>query len=102
MHICEIVLYLTKYIENNNDRDKNLAKCKTIGVVELINENSPICIIRSKRPGHESNTCVSAKFVKEKELIRKKVVIIEEKINNNPQTKNQYPYIATKIQSLEK
>ena len=96
MNICEIVLYLTKYIENNNDRDKNLARCKTFGVVELLNENSPICIIRSKRPGRESNTCVIAKYVKEKELIGKTVVIIEEEANNNPQTRNQYPYLAKK------
>ena len=102
MNICEIVLYLTKYIENNNDHDKNLARCKTFGVVELLNENSPICIIRSKRPGRESNTCVLAKYVKEKELIGKTVVIIEEEANNNPQTRNQYPYLAKKIQSLEK
>ncbi len=102
MNICEIVLYLTKYIENNNDHDKNLARCKTFGVVELLNENSPICIIRSKRPGRESNTCVIAKYVKEKELIGKTVVIIEEEANNNPQTRNQYPYLAKKIQSLEK
>ena len=39
---------------------------------------------------------------KAKGLVGKKVVIIKEELNTNPNTKELYPFFATKIQSLEK
>jgi hypothetical protein len=77
----------------------NRNMCKTIGIVENIKDNPSICLIRSKRVGHETSFCLSSIA---KGLIGKKVVIIEEEENNNPKTSNQYPYEAKKIQSLEK
>ena len=99
LHVCEIVLFMNRYISRKKNRSENLKMCKTFGVVEEIKDNPSICIIRSKRVGHELSICLSAKA---KGLVGKKVVIIEEEINTNPKTKDLYPYFATKLQSLEK
>lgn len=100
LQICEIVLWLNNHIKCNQDVDKNKQMCKTIGVVEKVEGNNSICVIKSKRKGRESNICLSAK--KHKDLIGKYVVILEESNNSNPETQKQYPYFATKILSLEK
>ena len=55
-----------------------------------------ICVIKSKRIGRESCICVSAKFASSKNLIGKKIVVLEESENTNPTTKADYPYFATK------
>ena len=99
LQICEIVLWLNNYIKCHQDKVENRKMCKTIGVVEEIKDNPSISLIRSKRVGHELSICLSAKA---KGLVGKKVVIIKEEQNTNPNTKELYPYFATKIQSLEK
>lgn len=99
LQICEIILWLNNYIKSHQNIEDNIKMCKTIGIVEEINNNPSICLIRSKRFGHESSICLSAKA---KGLVGKKVVIIKDELNNNPNTKELYPYFATKIQSLEK
>ena len=71
--------------------------CKTIGVVEKINDNSSICLIRSKRVGRESSICISYRHAYENELIGKKVVVLEEDINPRMETKESYPYVAKKV-----
>jgi hypothetical protein len=99
LQICEIILWLKGFIESHQNNDENRNMCKTIGVVERIRDNPSICVIRSKRVGHESSICLSAKA---KGLVGKKVVIIKEELNTNPNTKESYPFIATILQSLEK
>ena len=99
LQICEIVLWLNNYIKCHQNKEENRKMCKTIGVVEDIKDNPSICLIRSKRVGHELSICLSAKA---KGLVGKKIVIIKEEQNTNPNTKELYPYFATKIQSLEK
>lgn len=47
MQICEIVLFMTNYIESHQDRVKNKTMCKTIGLVEQIESSESICIITS-------------------------------------------------------
>ena len=102
LQVCEIVLFMNRYISRNNNRSENLKMCKTFGVIERIEGNDSICVIKSKRMGRESNICLSAKYANDKGLMGKKVVILEEGINKNPETKGIYPYFATKFQSLEK
>lgn len=100
LQICEIVLWLNNYIKSHQDIDKNKKMCKTIGVVEKIEGNNSICVIKSKRKGREFNICLSAQ--KYKNLIGQSVVVLEETNNTNAGTNKQYPYFATKLQSLEK
>ena len=102
MQISEIVLFLTKYIANYNDKYENIKMCKTTGYVEQIAGNNSICLIRSKRPGHETNVCISKGYAIENNLIGKKVVVMEEIKNEFPETKEIYSYIAKKVLSLEK
>lgn len=99
LQICEIILWLNNYINLHQNIEENRKMCKTIGVVEEIKDNPSICLIRSKRVGHESSISLSAKA---KGLVGKKVVIIKEELNTNPNTKELYPFFATKLQSLEK
>jgi len=102
LQICEIAVFMGKYIAANKDTSKNKKQCKTFGTVEKIEGNESICVIKSKRPGRESCICISAKYVTSKGMIGKKVVVIEESPNTNIATKVEYPYFATKIESLEK
>ena len=45
---------------------------------------------------------MSANYAKEKGLIGKKVVVMEEKPNKKPESKELFPYFASKTLSLEK
>lgn len=100
LQISEIILWFNDYIKSHKDIVENKKMCKTIGVVEKVEGNDSIYIINSKRKGRESNICLSAS--KYKELIGKRVVVLEELINTMTETNNQYPYFASIIQSLEK
>jgi len=100
LQICEIILWLNKYIESHQNIEDNKKMCKTIGTVEQINDNSSICLIRSNRSGRESSICMSFKKAEEKGLIGKKVVVLEEVQNTNPDTKALYPFFAIKLQPL--
>ena len=102
LQICEIAVFMGKYIATNKDANKNKSQCKTFGTVEIIEGNESICVIKSKRPGRESCICISAEYSTSKELIGKKVVVIEERKNNDAATKETYPYFAARVQSLEK
>lgn len=102
LQICEIAVCMGKYIETNKDTNKNKAQCKTFGTVEKIEGNESICVIKSKRSGRESCICIPTKYAISKGLIGKKVVVIEESLNINTATKLDYPYFATKVESLEK
>ena len=102
LQICEISVFMGKYIETHKDTDKNKTQCKTFGTVEKIEGNESICVIKSKRSGRESCICIPTKYAISKGLIGKKVVVIEESLNINTATKLDYPYFATKVESLEK
>ena len=102
LQICEIAVFMGKYIDAHKDSSENNKQFKTFGTIEPIEGNDSICVIKSKRPGRESCICISAKYASGKNLIGKKVVVLEESNNTNPSTKEAYPYFAAKIQSLEK
>lgn len=102
LQICEIAVFMGKYIDAHKDSSENKKQFKTFGTIEPIEGNDSICVIKSKRPGRESCICISAKYASDKNLIGKKVVVLEESNNTNPSTKEAYPYFAAKIQSLEK
>ena len=102
LQICEIAVFMGKYIATHNDASMNKKECKTFGTVEKIEGNDAICVIKSKRPGRESCICISSKYANSKDLIGKKIVVIEESDNTNSATKVSYPFFASKIQSLEK
>lgn len=102
LQICEIAVFMGKYIAANKDSVKNKRQYKTFGTIEKIDGNESLCVIKSKRPGRESCICISAKYASSKGLIGKKIVVIEETENTNASTKAEYPYFASKIESLEK
>ncbi len=102
LQICEIAVFMGKYIETHKDFAENKRQCKTFGTIERIEGNDSICVIKSKRPGRDSCICISAKYACSKNLIGKKIVVLEESENTNSSTKTDYPYFAAKLQSLEK
>mgnify|MGYP006916088339 CR=1 FL=1 len=102
LQICEIVIFMGKYLDAHKDSSENKKQFKTFGTVEPIEGNDSICVIKSKRPGRESCICISAKYASRENLIGKKVVVIEESPNTNTETKVEYPYSATKVKPLEK
>lgn len=99
LQISEIIQWLNNYIKSHQNKEENRNMCKTIGVVENMEDNPSMCLIKSKRVGHETTICP---LVKAKELVGKRVVIIKEELNTNPRTKELYPYFAKSLQSLDK
>lgn len=67
LQICEIAVFMGKYIAANKDTNKNKKQCKTFGIVEKIEGNESICVIKSKRPdeSHASVFLQSMQQVKE-------------------------------------
>ena len=102
LQICEIAIYMGKYITAHQDVSENKKQLKTFGIVEYVEGNDSVCVIKSKRPKRESCICMSANYAKEKGLIGKKVVVMEEKPNKKPESKELFPYFASKTLSLEK
>lgn len=102
LQICEIAVFMGKYMETHNDTSMNKKQCKTFGIVEPVEGTDSVFVIKSKRPGREACICMSAIYAKDKGLIGKKVVVMEEKPNLNQETKEKFSFYATKTQSLEK
>lgn len=102
LQICEIAIYMGKYITAHQDISENKKQLKTFGIVEYVEGNDSVCVIKSKRPKRESCICMSANYAKEKGLIGKKVVVMEEKLNKKSESKELFPYFASKTLSLEK
>lgn len=102
LQICEIAIYMFNYIATHRNISENRKLCKTFGIVEQVEGNESICMIKSKRPGRESCICMSATFAKDKGLIGKKVVVMEEKPNLKQEIKESFPFFAVKTQPLEK
>lgn len=100
LQVCEIVLYISKCIKNHQDISENIKMCKTIGVVELINDCQTHCLVRSKRKGFETNYCLLKSFAERKKLIGKKVVVVDYQENTDKNTKENYPFFA-KVEPLE-
>lgn len=100
LQVCEIILYMNECIQRHSDMEQNIKMCKTIGVVELINDNQTHCLIRSKRRGLESKFCISKSYAERKKLIGKKVVVMSYEDNTEKSTKDLYPYFAT-VELLE-
>ena len=101
LQVCEIVLYMSNYITSHQDPRKNRKMCKTIGIVEKLENNEDLCIIRSVRRGYESCIYMDANEAKSKDLIGKKVAVLSLIKNTNAYNET-YPYIALAVQSLEK
>lgn len=100
LQIGEIALWLDNYIKCNSDIDENRKKCKTIGIIEVIEGNLTHCIIRSKRKGYEMKFCLLRSYAERKKLIGKKVVVVDYLNNTDKETKEKYPYFA-RIEPLD-
>jgi hypothetical protein len=100
LQVCEIVLYMNNYISSHQNLHENRKMCKTIGIVEELENNKELCIIKSVRKGYES-ILMDANEAKSKELIGKKVAVLR-LIKNTNTSCEKYPYMAIDVQSLEK
>lgn len=49
LQICEIAVFMGKYIAANKDTNKNKKQCKTFGIVEKIEGNESICVIKKQK-----------------------------------------------------
>lgn len=101
LQVCEIAVFMGKYIAAHNDSSLNRKQHKTFGFVEPIKGNGSICVIKSKRSGRESCICISSKIATNKRIIGEKIVILEEDINTDSATQKDYPYCAVKFEPLD-
>lgn len=100
LQVCEIVLYISKCVKNHQDISENTKMCKTIGTVELIDDNLTHCIVKSKRKSYETKFVLLKSYVERKNLIGKKVVVVDYQDNTDKDTKQKYPYFA-KVEPLD-
>lgn len=94
LQVCEIVLNICECMKKHSDVDENIRMCKTIGIVELIENNQTHCLVRSKRKGYESKFCFLKSIAERKKMIGKKVVVTDYQNNTDITTKELFPYFA--------
>lgn len=106
MQICEITMWLGRYIDEHPNKDENLKKCTKIEVQDQNDKenNIELCGVIEMHKGVYhigSKICLNPEFVKHKGWLGKKVKIIKYNENNNDKTKELYPYFASNIQLIE-
>ena len=110
LQVCEVVMWMNRYISTHQNIEENRRMCQSIqidtqkdetseahlseGIIEPLENNLFYCRIGS-------NYCINANYAKRNNLIGKKVLVIEKEENKDKNTKEQFPFFATKVKQLE-
>ena len=100
LQVCEITLWMSKYIDEHSIIEENEDMCKTFGKVVQSDKFKDICFIESERKNWERKFCIATSFAERKKIIGKKVVVLEYS-DNMGESATDYPYFA-KVESLER
>lgn len=88
LQLCEILRWMKLYIEKHPNKDENLKKCIKI---ENTGDDKPEGIIEQDEKGYCHIDNKYSVLIKNRELIGKKVKILNSKENTNSITKKNYP-----------
>ena len=106
LQICEITMWLGRYMDAHPNKEENLRKCTKIEVPSQPEKenNIEMCGIIELHDGVYhigAKVCLNPLFVKQRNWLGKKVRIVKYNENQNDKTKDQYPYFASNIQLVE-
>lgn len=106
LQICEITMWLGRYMDEHPNKEGNLKKCVKLEVKDSKDQEDIIDltgVIELNKGIYHIGTkvCLNPVFVKKQDWLGKKVKIVKYSENNNDKTKEQYPYYASNIQLIE-
>lgn len=106
LQICEITMWLGRYMDEHPNKEENLRKCVRLEVKDSIDQEDKIDLIGVIELDNGiyhigSKVCLNPVFVKKREWLGKEVKIVKYSENINDKTKNQYPFFASNIQLIE-
>lgn len=106
LQICEITMWLGRYMDEHPNKEENLRKCVRLEVKDSIDQEDKIDLIGVIELDNGiyhigSKVCLNPVFVKQREWLGKEVKIVKYSENINDKTKNQYPFFASNIQLIE-
>lgn len=106
LQICEITMWLGRYMDEHPNKEENLRKCVRLEVKDSIDQEDKIDLIGVIELDNGiyhigSKVCLNPIFVKQREWLGKEVKIVKYSENINDKTKNQYPFFASNIQLIE-
>ena len=106
LQICEITMWLGRYMDEHPNKEDNLRKCVRLEVKDTIEQEDKIDLIGVIELDNGiyhigSKVCLNPVFVKQREWLGKEVKIIKYSENVNDKTKNRYPFFASNIQLIE-
>ena len=96
LQICEIALWMKHCISIYCNVDKNKKMCRSldVGIVESIENNKAKCHIGN-------NHCIDSKYIERNKLMGKKVIILDDIVNNDILTSSMYPLYAINVEQIE-
>ncbi len=106
LQICEITMWLGRYMDEHPNKEENLRKCVRLEVKDSIDQEDKIDLIGVIELDNGiyhigSKVLLKPVFVKQREWLGKEVKIVKYSENINDKTKNQYPFFASNIQLIE-
>lgn len=109
LQLCEISLWMNRYISEHPDKEENKKKCKKIELIEkgIIEDTVPkeeIVGIVEKAQGYfhvGHKFCLNPKIIQQNGWNGKKIRIVKWDKNTNDKTKDIFPYFAVNIQLIE-
>lgn len=105
LQMCEITLWMKKYIENHHNIEENKSKCNNLDSLQLNGD-----VIGEELIGfielHDGIYHIGDKFylnpktIQQRGWLGKKVKVIEKDINTNSASREKYPFFACKVQPV--
>ena len=98
LQICEITMWLGRYMDEHPNKEENLRKCVRLEVKDSIDQEDKIDLIGVIELDNGiyhigSKVCLNPIFVKQREWLGKEVKIVKYSENINDKTKNQYQVV---------
>lgn len=112
LQMCEITMWLNKYIDNHKNIDENRKMCRRLNISQPTqSDTQKVCEEEIELTGvveeHDGvyhigkSFYLNPKTVQQRGWLGKKVKVLEKDINTNPSTRDNYPFFACKIQPIE-
>lgn len=112
LQVCEITLWLKKYISNHKDTEANRKKCKCLETSHGVKEQIPTDNIKEEEQVgivefHDGIYHIGNKFylnpktIQQRGWLGKKVKVVKKDINTNPASSKKYPFFAYNVQPVE-
>lgn len=106
LQICEITMWLGRYIDKHPNKEENLKKCVKIEIAhnnEITDSLELVGVIELHQGIYHigPKVCLNPAFIQQRGWLGKKVRIVKYDKNTNEKSKNMYPYFASNIQLLE-